>query len=149
MKLSMVRAFWPARAPADWKQPIQIQKWCLYKGRGVVSEPICANKVRNGPASADQGCTIASQGSYHVHGTLCWNPLTSWLPLTSNDVELQGSENNSLCSHNSHCFNSVPFKVKMQKIHANMATLDTPTCTTCSERFPGSLSPKAQWMSAL
>ena len=25
----------------------------------------------------------------------------------------------------------------MRKLHANMATLDTPTCSTCSERFPG------------
>ena len=25
----------------------------------------------------------------------------------------------------------------MRKFHVNMATLDTPTCSTCSERFPG------------
>ena len=41
------------------------------------------------------------------------------------------------------CFNSVPFKAKMQKFYTNMATLDTPACSTCSERFPGSPSPKA------
>ena len=29
-----------------------------------------ANKVRNGPATADQGSSLASQGSCHVHGTL-------------------------------------------------------------------------------
>ena len=29
------------------------------------------------------------------------------------------------------------------RCHANMATLDTTTCSTCSERFPASLSPKA------
>ena len=34
-----------------------------------ISEPVCANKVRNGPASADQGFSTASQGSCHVHGT--------------------------------------------------------------------------------
>ena len=28
------------------------------------------------------------------------------------------------------------------RCYAKMATLDTPTCSTCSERFPGSLSPK-------
>ena len=28
-------------------------------------------------------------------------------------------------------------QAKMQKFHVNMATLDTPTCSTCSERFPG------------
>ena len=28
-------------------------------------------------------------------------------------------------------------QAKMHKLHANMATLDTPVCTTCSERFPG------------
>ena len=37
---------------------------------------------------------------------------------------------------------TVPFKAKMLKFHANMATLDTPTCSTCSQRFAGSLSPK-------
>ena len=36
------------------------QKRCLYKGRGVVSTPICANKVKNGPASANQGPFTAS-----------------------------------------------------------------------------------------
>ena len=34
---------------------LQVQKWCPYKGRGVVPEPVCANKMRNGPASANQG----------------------------------------------------------------------------------------------
>ena len=34
----------------------------------MVSAPICANRVRNSSASADQGCSIASQGSSHVHG---------------------------------------------------------------------------------
>ena len=48
---------------------LQIWKWCPYKGRGVVSAPICAKKVRNGPASADQGCSITSLGSCRVHGT--------------------------------------------------------------------------------
>ena len=28
-------------------------------------------------------------------------------------------------------------QAKMRKFHANMATLDTLTCSTCSERFPG------------
>ena len=28
-------------------------------------------------------------------------------------------------------------QAKMHKFHVNMATLDTPTCSTCSERFPG------------
>ena len=36
-------------------------------GRKVVSAPICANKVRNGPVSVDQGCSTDSQGSRHVH----------------------------------------------------------------------------------
>ena len=45
---------------------------CPYKARGVVPEPVCANKVRNGPASADQGFSTASQGSCHVHGTPGW-----------------------------------------------------------------------------
>ena len=74
-ELSMVRALWPATAPPDWMLPTKlIKKWCLYKRRGVVPEPVCANKVKNGPASADQGCSLASQGSCHVHATPCWNP---------------------------------------------------------------------------
>ena len=39
-----------------------------------------------------------------------------------------------------HSFTSVPSK---PRCHANTATLETPRCSTCSERFPGSLSPKA------
>ena len=34
---------------------LQVQKWCPYKGRGVVPEPVCANKVRNGPVRAFLG----------------------------------------------------------------------------------------------
>ena len=51
---------------------LPIQKWCPYKARGVVPEPICANKVRNGPATADQGSSLASQSKCHVHGTSRW-----------------------------------------------------------------------------
>ena len=49
------------------KNCLQCQKWCPYKGRGVVSTPICAIKVRNSPASANQGLSIASQDIHHVH----------------------------------------------------------------------------------
>ena len=35
--------------------------------------PVCVEKERNGLASADQGFSTASQGSWHVHGTPCWN----------------------------------------------------------------------------
>ena len=49
------------------KNCLQIQKWCPYKRR-VISAPICANKVRNGLASADQSYSRANQGSCHVHG---------------------------------------------------------------------------------
>ena len=34
-------------------------------------------------------------------------------------------------------FQQCSIKAKMRKFHANMATLDTPVCTTCSESFPG------------
>jgi len=43
-----------------------------YKARGVVPDPVCANKARNGPATANQGSSLASQGSCHVHGTPGW-----------------------------------------------------------------------------
>ena len=59
---------------------LQVQKWCLYKGRGVVPGLVCANKVRNGPASTDQGFSTVSQGSCHAHGTPCWNPPPSPYP---------------------------------------------------------------------
>ena len=36
----------------------------------MVPEPVCANKARNGPATADQGSSPARQGTCHVHGTL-------------------------------------------------------------------------------
>ena len=49
---------------------LQYQNGAPTKGRGVVSTLICANKVRNGPGSSDQGHhSTASQGSHHVHGT--------------------------------------------------------------------------------
>ena len=85
-KLSIVRGLWPANAPAD--QNLQYRKWCPYKWRGLVSTPIYARKVRNGPAGADQGHSTASQGSCHVHGTPCWKPPTlppPPLPLPSRD----------------------------------------------------------------
>ena len=34
-------------------------------------------------------------------------------------------------------FQQSSVRAKMGKFHASMATLDTPVCTTCSERFPG------------
>ena len=39
----------------------QYKKQCLYKGRGVVSMPICANKVRNGLASTNRAHSSCSQ----------------------------------------------------------------------------------------
>ena len=52
------------------KNCLQIRKWCPNKGRGVVSAPICANKVRNGqsvstkavlqPVKAGAMCTALS-----------------------------------------------------------------------------------------
>ena len=34
-------------------------------------------------------------------------------------------------------FQQCSIKAKMREFYANMTTLDTPVCTTCSERFPG------------
>ena len=34
-------------------------------------------------------------------------------------------------------FQQCSTQAKMRKFHSNMATLDTPVCATCSERFPG------------
>lgn len=53
-------------------------------------------------------------------------------------LECYSTENNSLWTHSLHCFNSVPIRpIKPTKIHANMATLDMPTRSNCSETFPG------------
>ena len=41
---------------------------------------IGSKKIRNGPASADQGCSTSSQGSCHVHGTSWLCPPTSPYP---------------------------------------------------------------------
>ena len=52
-ELSMVRA--PGQHALHLTECcLQVQKWCPYKGREVVPEPVCANKVRNGLASSDQ-----------------------------------------------------------------------------------------------
>ena len=72
-KLSMVRALRPASAPPDRMLPTSPEMVPLQGEGGVVPGPVCANKVRNGPASADQGFSTASQGSCHVHSTPCWN----------------------------------------------------------------------------
>ena len=45
---------------------LQPQKWCLYKGIGVISTSIDVLKVRNDAASADKCPSTASQGSFHV-----------------------------------------------------------------------------------
>ena len=69
---------------------LQIWKWYPYRGRGVVSIPICANKVRNGPASTDQGHSIASQGSHDVHGM-------SWICLPTSSYPTFLLAQNRLC----------------------------------------------------
>ena len=48
------------------KLPAILAKMSL-EGGGVVSIPICANKVRSGPASTDQGHSTASKGNCHVN----------------------------------------------------------------------------------
>ena len=55
---------------------LQCQKWSPEK---ALSTPVCVKKERNGPASVNQGFSTASQGSCHLHGTLCWNPPVSHL----------------------------------------------------------------------
>ena len=55
---------------------LQDLKWS-YKRRGVVSAPICAVRVRNGPTSANQGCSTDSQGSCPVHAMSWLCPPTS------------------------------------------------------------------------
>ena len=46
----IVRALWPVIAPPDWKC-LPTQKWCPYKRSWVVFMPVCANVLRNDPAS--------------------------------------------------------------------------------------------------
>ena len=56
------------------------QKWSPWKGRGLVSTPVCAKKERDGPACADQGLSIASQDSRHIHGMPWMCPPTTPIP---------------------------------------------------------------------
>ena len=51
-ELSMIRALQPVSAPPDLKLPT-VTKTVPYRGRRVVLTHVCANKVRNDPASAD------------------------------------------------------------------------------------------------
>ena len=47
-------------------------RFCASKKGGIGGGgwvPVCANKATNGPATADQGSSLASQDSCHVHGT--------------------------------------------------------------------------------
>ena len=39
------------------------------------------------------------------------------------------------CSHSCHCL--LQARVVMLRFHAHMASLNSPQCATCSERFPG------------
>ena len=54
---------------------LQIQKWCMhiYNWRGEVSVPICAKIMKNGLASADQGCSI-------VQLPCVWQTMPTYLP---------------------------------------------------------------------
>ena len=44
------------------------------------SMPICVKKERNGPASANQGFSTATQGTCHVHSTPRYNLPTFLYP---------------------------------------------------------------------
>ena len=61
-ELSMVRALQPANSPPDWTLPTDLVMVPLYKGRGVVSAPICTKKVSS-------QCQL-SQGRCYVHGVM-------------------------------------------------------------------------------
>ena len=64
----MHMAFRPENAPPDLKTPTVPEMMPLQRGsRGVVFTPVCINKVRSGPASANQSQSTVSQGSCHVH----------------------------------------------------------------------------------
>ena len=40
------------------------QIWCRLRVREALPEPVCANKVRNAPASANQGCSIKAKAAF-------------------------------------------------------------------------------------
>ena len=70
------------------KNCLQIWKWFPFKGRGVFSVPICANKVRNGPASSDQGHSRVNQDSHHVHGTSIYPTFFASTNLSSKQIAI-------------------------------------------------------------
>ena len=59
----------------------------ICKVRAVFSKPICANKARIGPPSANQGISTDSHNSQHVQITLWVTPPTSPCPILSADAE--------------------------------------------------------------
>jgi len=48
---------------------LHILKWFPYNGRGVVSALNCGNKVKNAPASVDQGSSTATLASFQALST--------------------------------------------------------------------------------
>ena len=79
-KLSVVKAF-DQQMFLLTENCLQYQKWCPYKGRGMVSTPVYSNKVRNGPASAAQAfLQPCSQDNCHVHGISWLWPPTYFYP---------------------------------------------------------------------
>ena len=75
------------QTPIQSQKSLYCQKWRPYKVRAVFSEPICTNKARIGPPSANQGISTDSHNSQHVQVTLRVTPPTSPCPTLSADAE--------------------------------------------------------------
>ena len=64
-EFTMVKALWPVNASLDWKLPIVPEMEPLNRQRRLIYARLC-RKGESGQASADQGFSTGSQGSFHV-----------------------------------------------------------------------------------
>ena len=74
-----------------------------HKVRAVFSKPICANKARIGPPSANQGISIDSHNSQHVQVTLWVTQPTFPCPTLSADAESACKRAETFCFFSAHC----------------------------------------------
>ena len=69
-------------------------------------------------------------------------PHSREVPVNAKEWQLNPERFNIVLCREQNMLSQLPLFQQCSISRANMATLYTPTCSTCSERFPGSLSPK-------
>ena len=100
-----------------------------YEGKQTSKER-GTGSLSSGASTANHSCRLMLLSCYVTSPRVSTDNFACWLVLVccnllSLSLEfpaaclslIQGAMNNSLCCHNSHCFNSVPFKAKMSCKH--------------------------------